>query len=104
MSELDSTEFDNVQWESPSLVRCVKLHLKTPRTFLGLTIVAAVAEISDEELRALLRRAYETERKTRQLIEKTEELLRQSRALERGEILPRIDATAGLALAGVSHT
>jgi hypothetical protein len=39
---------------------------------------------ADEELGALLRRAYETERKAKQLIEQTEELLRQSRAFQRG--------------------
>jgi hypothetical protein len=44
----------------------------------------AVVIKADEELRALLRRAYETERKARKLIEQTEELLRQSRALQRG--------------------
>jgi hypothetical protein len=45
--------------------------------------------MADEELQALLRRAYETERKAKQLVEETEELLRQSRALQRGDMPPR---------------
>jgi peptide subunit release factor 1 (eRF1) len=62
---------------------------KLPFPELERPVMAAIVNTSDEKLRALFRRAYETERRTKQLIETTEELLRQARASREADVHPR---------------